>query len=83
VVAVSFIVAMFDHPGFDPDGFAILLTRRGSSCLFTLSAKLDNDESMLRSELAGYFAVMRIVFNDLQLIFQSPNLTLRFSYEHK
>jgi hypothetical protein len=79
----ALLVALFDHPGFDPDGFGIVLTKNGSWTVFTLTAKLDNEESILRSELAPYFAVMRIMFATLQLTFQAPTLALRFSYEHK
>jgi hypothetical protein len=79
----ALLVALFDHPGFDPDGFGIVLTKDRSRTVFTLTAKLDNEESILRSELAPYFAVMRIMFATLQLTFQAPTLALRFSYEHK
>lgn len=79
----ALLVALFEHPGFDPDGFGIVLGRNGSSCLFTLAAKLDNEDSLLRSGLAAYLAVLRIAFGDLQVTFQPPTLTLRFSYEHK
>ena len=49
----------------------------------TLTAKLDDDESVMRSGLAPYFAVLRIAFGDLQVSFQPPTLTLKFSYDHK
>jgi hypothetical protein len=77
------IVALFDHPGFDPDGFAILITRAGAVATLTLSAKLDQDESIQRSSLAPYIAVLRVVFSGLQVAFDRPELALRFSYEHK
>ncbi|MDQ1562121.1 MAG: hypothetical protein QOE85_1462, partial [Actinomycetota bacterium] len=62
---------------------AILLARKGASCRVKITAKLDKDESIQRSGLAPYFAVLRIVFGDLQVAFQSPTLTLRFSYDHR
>jgi hypothetical protein len=83
IVTRALIVALFEHPGFDPDGFGVLISRHGGTCAVTLTAKLDLDESIPRSELAAYIAVLRIVFGDLQLTFQPPALTLRFSYEHK
>jgi hypothetical protein len=83
IVVRAVIVALFDHPGFDSDGFAILITREGSAAVVTLNAKLDDDESVTRSGLAPYFAVLRIAFRDLQLTFQQPALTLKFSYDHK
>jgi hypothetical protein len=49
----------------------------------TLTAKLDDDESVSRSDLGPYLAVLRIAFGDLQVTFQRPTLTLKFSYEHK
>ena len=79
----AFLVMLFEHPGFDPDGFGIVLGRQGASCVFTLAAKLDREDSLLRSGLAAYLAVLRIAFGDLQVNFQPPTLTLRFSYEHK
>jgi hypothetical protein len=79
----ALLVALFAHPGFDADGFGILLLRNGDTCAFTLTAKLDHEESLPRSGLGVYFAVLRIVFADLQLTFEPPTLTLRFSYDHK
>jgi hypothetical protein len=83
IVTRVLLVALLDQPGFDPDGFAILLTRKGPSCRVRISAKLDNDESIQRSGLAPYFAVVRIIFGDLQVAFQPPTLALRFSYDHR
>jgi hypothetical protein len=77
------LVALFAQPGFDPDGFAILFTPAGDSCEVTITAKLDYDESIQRSGLAAHFAVLRIVFGDLNVAFQPPTLRLRFSYEHR
>jgi hypothetical protein len=83
IVTRVLLVALLGQPGFDPDGFAILLARKGASCRVKITAKLDKDESIQRSGLAPYFAVLRIVFGDLQVAFQSPTLTLRFSYDHR
>jgi hypothetical protein len=83
IVVRAVVIALFDHPGFDPDGFAILITREGSTAVVTLTAKLDDDESVTRSGLAPYFAVLRIAFGDLHLTFQRQVLTLKFSYDHK
>jgi hypothetical protein len=83
IVVRAVVLALFDHPGFDSDGFAILITREGRSAVVTMTAKLDDDESVTRSSLAPYLAVLRIAFGDLQLAFSRPMLTLRFSYEHK
>lgn len=83
IVVRAVILALFDHPGFDSDGFAIMIVREGSTAVVTLSAKLDDDESVTRSGLAPYLAVLRIAFGNLHLSFQRPTLTLKFSYEHK
>jgi hypothetical protein len=83
IVVRAVIIALFDHSGFDSDGFAILISRVGAAAVVTLTAKLDDDDSVTRSGLAPYFAVLRIAFGDLQLTFQRPVLTLKFSYEHK
>jgi hypothetical protein len=83
IVMRAVVIALFDHPGFDPDGFAMVITRDDGWANVTLSAKLDSDESIPRSGLAAYFAVLRIAFGDLNLSFQRPTLILRFSYEHK
>jgi hypothetical protein len=83
IVMRAVVVALFDHPGFDPDGFAILIARDGGAASVALTAKLDDDESVMRSGLAPYLAVLRIAFGDLQVGFQPPTLTLKFSYDHK
>jgi hypothetical protein len=83
IVMRAVVVALFDHPGFDPDGFAVLITRAGESAVVTLTAKLDLDESLPRSALGAYFAVLRIAFDDFSLTFHRPTLALKFSYEHK
>jgi hypothetical protein len=83
IVTRAVILALFDHPGFDSDGFAILITVDDSTAVVTVTAKLDDDGSVARSGLGPYFAVLRIAFRDLQVSFQRPTLTLRFSYEHK
>ncbi|HEY1531526.1 MAG TPA: hypothetical protein VGF80_11970 [Galbitalea sp.] len=83
IVIRAVILALFDHPGFDSDGFAILITLDNSTAEVTVTAKLDDDGSVARSGLGPYFAVLRIAFRDLHVTFQRPTLTLKFSYEHK
>lgn len=83
IVTRALVLALFDHPGFDPDGFGILITNAGATAVVTVTAKLDADESITRSGLGPYFAVVRIAFGDLHVGFQSPALTLKFSYDHK
>ena len=83
IVMRALIFALFAHPGFDPDGFAVAITGHGVRSDVVLSAKLDQDDSIPRSGLAAYFAVLRIAFDESQLSFQPPALTLRFSYVNK
>jgi hypothetical protein len=83
IVIRAVILALFDHPGFDSDGFAILITLDDSTAVVSVTAKLDDDDSVARSGLGPYFAVLRIAFRDLHVTFQRPTLTLKFSYEHK
>jgi hypothetical protein len=83
IVTRAVIVALFDHPGFDSDGFAVLIAHDGERAALTVTAKLDADDSITKSGLAPYLAVVRIAFSDLQVSFQAPTLTLKFSYDHK
>jgi hypothetical protein len=83
IVVRAVVIALFDHPGFDSDGFAILIVPNGSRAVVTVTAKLDDDESVTRSGLAPFLAVLRIAFGDLSVGFQRPTLTLRFSYGNK
>jgi hypothetical protein len=83
IVIRAVVLALFDHPGFDSDGFAITITRVGSAAVVRMAAKLDDDESITRSGLAPYLAVLRIAFRDLHVDFQRPAVTRRFSYEQK
>ncbi|MEJ1229699.1 MAG: hypothetical protein WDM88_02220 [Galbitalea sp.] len=82
-VTRALIIALFDHPGFDPDGFAVLISSEGKFAVVTLTAKLDADDSIQRSGLAAYLAVLRVAFTDLHLMFQPPTLTLKFSYDQR
>jgi hypothetical protein len=83
IVMRALIFALFAHPGFDPDGFAVVITGHAGTSEVVLSAKLDADDSIPRSGLAAYFAVLRIAFDECQVSFQPPVLTLRFSYGHR
>jgi len=83
IVVRAMLVALFEHQAFDPDGFGIVITRNGERCDFSMTAKLDGEDSIPRSNFAAYLAVVRIVFGDLHVTFQPPTLALRFSYEHK
>lgn len=83
IVMRAFIVALFAHRGFDPDGFGITISRGSSVAAVALTAKLDGEETPTRTSLAAYFAVLRIAFGGLHVSFQAPTLTLKFDYDHK
>jgi len=83
IVIRAVVIALFNHPGFDSDGFAILITGGSARSVVTVTAKLDDDDSVTRSDLAPYFAVLRIAFGNFHLTFQRPALTLKFSYDHR
>jgi hypothetical protein len=76
------IVTLVAQPGFDPDGFAVLLVKDGSRCEVTVNSLFEREESGQRSGLGAYIAVLRIVFDDLRVSMDSKTLTLRFAYEH-
>ena len=83
IVVRAVVIALFDHPGFDADGFGIVIAPEKSATAVTLTAKLDADESLPRTGLGPYLAVLRIAFGGLTVTFQPPTLTLKFSYDHK
>lgn len=75
------IVAVFAHPSFDPDGFDIAFARVRDRCEVTVRADFGVGDSNVRSTLAPYLAVLRVVFVDLSVDFMSPTLIVRFSYD--
>jgi hypothetical protein len=77
----AFLVALFAHPAFTMDGFVIAVTGKGDRCRLVLTATLDLPENQVRSDLAPYFAVMRILFGDLNVELDQQSLTLMFSYD--
>jgi len=77
----ALIVALFAHPDFVPNSLRITVRPDGHRCRVSLVATVDCPENRMRSELAPYFAVMRIRFPDHTVAFTQPALRLRFSYE--
>lgn len=77
----AFLVALFAHPAFTKDGFVIAVTGKGDRCRLVLTATLHLPENQVRSDLAPYFAVMRILFADLSVELEQQSLTLMFSYD--
>jgi len=77
----AFLVALFGHPAFTTTDFSVDVSGNGARCVVELTARLDCPESQVKSEFAPYFAVMRILFADLEVELEQPSLTLKFSYE--
>lgn len=79
----ALLVALFGHPGFDPDGFDVRISRRTHNHVATVRAMFTAPEAAVRSDLAPYFAVLRVVFFDLRVAFARNTLTLKFSYDER
>ena len=77
----ALLVALFGHPDFVPNSLRISIGPDRGRCRVLLTATVDCSENRLRSELAPYFAVMRILFADQTIAFTAPALRLKFSYE--
>ncbi len=79
----AFLVELLAVPGFDRRSLRVVLSKRRGTCLGVVTAAVELGDSAMRSALAPYFAVMRVVFSDLQIDFEQPRLALRFSYEQR
>lgn len=79
----ALIVALLDEPSLQRHSLKVELTGTAAHCHGVLTATLDTGDFFVRSVFAPYFAVMRIVFTGLQVEFQRPALTLKFSYEQR
>lgn len=75
------IVAIFEHPEFDRRGFAVRLVHEGQDCAATIRARFTTSEWGIRTDLAPYLAVLRVVFAQLRADFSPSALTVRFSYD--
>jgi hypothetical protein len=76
----AFIVALFELPTFDPTSLIIVLSRRGRGSRGVFTARADPADYSIKAALAPYFAVMRVVFTDLQVDISEPVLAIRISY---
>jgi hypothetical protein len=76
----ALIVALFELPTFDPTSLGIVLSRRGRGCRGVFTARAEPADYSIRAALAPYFAVMRVVFSDLQVDISEPVLAIRISY---
>lgn len=76
----ALIVALFELPTFDPTSLSIVLSTRGRGSRGVFTARAGPADYSIRTALAPYFAVMRIVFTDLQVDVSEPVLAIRISY---
>ena len=79
----ALVVALHANSSFDPQSASIEIVGRDGLCAVAMRLRVDSTDSPLRSDLAPFIAVVRVVFSDLQLEHEHPYLTLRFSYEQR
>jgi hypothetical protein len=81
----ALLVAFGESDAVQPDTVRIELERGLDAEEERVEARISvataSSESAVRYRLAPYFAVVRIVFDDLQVDPAPPLLTLRFSYD--
>lgn len=79
----ALIVALHGNASFEPAESGIRIAALGERSALELTAVAPGGEHALRSLLAPYLAVVRVMFADLQVEHESEALTLRFSYEQR
>jgi hypothetical protein len=79
----AFIVALHADPAFIDDRVEIAIAPEGPRCGVVLRATVDSELNVLKGPLAPFLAVVRVMFGDLQVEHEQPDLTLRFSYEQR
>ena len=79
----ALIVALYDDPALSDAGAEIVISDEGDRCGVTLRAALNYEVSAVKGPLAPFLAVVRVMFSDLQVDHEQPDLTLRFSYERR
>jgi len=80
--ARALLDALISHPGFDPNAFTAATVTTPTHFSMRITATVASRPRRLNKVVAPYLAVIRAVFCDLEVTVASPNLTLRFSYEH-
>ena len=76
----AFIVALHAQPRFSNETMSLELDADGDRTYATVRAVFATNEPALYASLEPFFAVMRILFDDLSVGYQHPSLTIRFSY---
>jgi len=63
------------------DSVRLVIEKTSSGAVIIVHATTVTSESSWRPSLSPYFAVLRVVFTDLQISYRSPSLTVRFTYD--
>lgn len=79
----ALIVTLFEHPGFDPDGFDVTIERDGDEVVGTIRADVIRGATSVRSDLAPYLAVFRVLFRDLEVDYSASTVRIRFAYDRQ
>lgn len=79
----ALVVALHRDGAIDTGRTAISISADGERCDVHLAAPASCASSDVRSAIAPFLAVMRIVFTDLHIDTDQPTLTVRFSYEQR
>ncbi|MEO7123757.1 MAG: hypothetical protein ABI400_11705, partial [Lacisediminihabitans sp.] len=79
----ALLVALFDEPGLDDGSLRFDFSRHDNKCHGVLTATVAGSDHAIKTALAPYFAVMRVVFCDLRIEFSQTRLELRMSYEQQ
>lgn len=77
------IIGVAGHPAFSAERFQLAIRGEGTTCVVSLSARLETTENVLRGQIAPFLAVIRIVFSEVKVEFAEATLALRFSYEQR
>lgn len=79
----ALLVALTRHAGFSREGFGVGIRTDGTTCQAVVAATVAGGEGAVRTDIAPFLAVLRIVFRDVRVEFSGASLALRFSYEHR
>ncbi|MEP6477988.1 MAG: hypothetical protein ABJB03_01240 [Rhodoglobus sp.] len=79
----AMIVTLFEHQGFDPDGFDVTIERDGDEVVGTIRADVIRGTTTVRSDLAPYLAVFRVLFRDLEIDYSASTVRIRFAYDRQ
>lgn len=79
----ALIVALREDAGLDPGSLKVTIAGSGTANTGCLTARLHSVAEDPLEAFAPYFAVMRVVFAELQVDYRDSELAVRFSYEQR